>query len=469
MTASALYLWRTFPSPDAEQVFGAGDLGEILDRGVLRVATLNGATTYYEGGDGAAGFEHDLARGYAEHLGVELEVVVANSLADALAAVDDGRAELAAAAVALTPERSAERRFAPAYATVNELVICRRGAEADRARADLTQVEIVIAEGAAHEVMFERLEDTGVLLNWRVAPDADVPTLLAAVSAGEEACTIVDEREFALNRRYFPDLRSVETLPGGRQLAWALGPRQDSASAALSRDLEDWFEADGAMRAARLEERYFGFRPEEIGEAHAAAFRNAVERALPRYRPLFEAEGERHDVPWTLLAAVGYQESHWNPTATSPTGVRGLMMLTRPTAAALGVSDRLDPEQAVEGGARYLRRLYERFEGRVIAEDQWWFAAASYNMGYGHVTDAQNLLQTRGGDPASWAEVREILHELEDPEVYRGLHHGYGAGRQAQDYVRRVRDFADVLDQRYSAPAASLSQADRDAEAAGAG
>ena len=101
---------------------------------------------------------------------------------------------------------------------------------------------------------------------------------------------------------------------------------------------------------------------------------------------------------WRLLAAIGYQESHWDPTASSYTGVRGLMMLTRRTANQLGVTDRLDPWQSIEGGARYLLQLSERLPERIGEPDRTWMALAAYNMGMGHLEDARVLTQRQGGN-----------------------------------------------------------------------
>lgn len=451
--------------PSAEAVFGEGALGEARARGVLRVATVNGPVTVYEARDGLAGFEHDLALAYAEHLGVEAAFDVRASVADALAAVDAGEADIAAAGLALSSERVAVRRFSPIYAHVGEAIVCRRGEAAEAARRDVTGVTLEIADGAVHAETLAALEDAGVFLEWRVRPGMTVNHMLAEVSAGRADCTIADTRSTALTQRYLPDLVVVDILPGARPLAWAATGGRGARGAALGRDMAAWFEGGAGERAAEtINERYFGFRPEEIETAHAAAFRRAVARNLDTYRAMFEAEADRVGAPWTLIAAVAYQESHWNASARSPTGVRGLMMLTRATAGELGVSNRLDPAEALRGGADYLRRMYNRFPDEIAPEERWWFAAASYNMGYGHVVDARSLVASRGGDPNHWPTVRDVLHELEDPAVYQTLPHGYGNGRQARLYVQRVRDYADVLDAMFTRREAAIVRIDAELE-----
>ncbi len=245
----------------------------------------------------------------------------------------------------------------------------------------------------------------------------------------------------------------MATLPEEQPLAWALGGEQSGGGRALAAAVREWFaDPDTQRLIERLDERYYGFDPGAITRSHAAEFRRALANTLPRYEDLFRREAERADVPWTLLAAVAYQESHWDPRARSPTGVRGLLMLTRATASDLGVTNRLDANQSTRGGARYLASLYERVPDDIGEEDRWWFVLAAYNLGLGHVLDARQLARDQGLDPTLWRDVRTVLPLLEDPAFHRDLPRGYARGREAQLYVQRVRDYLDVLEKRYAGP-----------------
>jgi membrane-bound lytic murein transglycosylase F len=448
--ATALLLPPVLLAPS----FGGGDhgglLGEIHARGALRVVTLNSPTTYYQGREGPAGLEYDLARAYAEHLGVDLEVIVRTSIAEVLEAADAGVADIAAAGLTITERSLLQRRFAPSYDTVREVVVCREGGRAPADLDTLDAAEIVVAEASSYAATLQRLEAQGHAVRWREEPGATVDVLLEDVSAGRAECTLADDHQLDLSHRYYGGVVAAVTLPVERRLSWAVGEGRSWRSAALESDLRSWF----GRRATRdlvvqLGERYYGFSPESVEPAHAAAFRRAMETELPRYRDLFEAEAERAEIPWTLLAAVAYQESHWNPEARSPTGVRGMMMLTLPTARALGVANRLDTLESTRGGARYLKRLRDRMPETITGEDRWWFAAASYNLGWGHVMDARALTARLGKNPNQWSEVREVLPLIEDPAFHEDLRYGYARGREAQTYVRRVRDFADMLEKRF--------------------
>ncbi|MCW2483266.1 membrane-bound lytic murein transglycosylase MltF, partial [Candidatus Symbiopectobacterium sp. NZEC135] len=193
---------------------------------------------------------------------------------------------------------------------------------------------------------------------------------------------------------------------------------------------------DGTL--ARLEEKYLG----HVGEfdyVDTRTFLSAIDNTLPDLQPLFAKYAS--DIDWKLLAAISYQESHWNPLATSPTGVRGLMMLTRNTAESLNVTDRLDPEQSISGGARYLAHMMEKMPESIPEDEKIWFALASYNMGYAHLLDARKLTEKQKGNPDSWADVKVRLPMLSQKRYYAQTTYGYARGHEAYNYVENIRRY----------------------------
>jgi membrane-bound lytic murein transglycosylase F len=135
----------------------------------------------------------------------------------------------------------------------------------------------------------------------------------------------------------------------------------------------------------------------------------------------------------------------WKPRAKSPTGVRGIMMLTQPTAKQVGVKNRLKPEQNIRGGAIYLRKLIKRVPKSVQYPDNVWFAMASYNVGWGHVNDARKITEQQGGDPSRWADVKKRLPLLVKKRYYRKTRYGYARGDVAVQYVDNIRRYYDAL------------------------
>mgnify|MGYP002624872028 FL=1 len=179
-------------------------------------------------------------------------------------------------------------------------------------------------------------------------------------------------------------------------------------------------------------------------------FIRRINTVLPKYKDQFKAAARKYDLDWMLLAAQAYQESHWRTNARSPTGVRGIMMLTMNTARELNVKSRLDPVQSIHGGARYFKQLHDRIPEEVQEPDRTWFALAAYNVGMGHIYDARALAQRLGNDPNTWVGLSEVLPLLSQKKYYRTLKHGYARGREPVIYVQRIRDYHDILHQRLS-------------------
>ncbi|WP_201616955.1 transglycosylase SLT domain-containing protein [Psychrobacter urativorans] len=137
-------------------------------------------------------------------------------------------------------------------------------------------------------------------------------------------------------------------------------------------------------------------------------FQKTLTEKLPDYQTSFETQAQSYNHDWELLVAMGYQESHLDADAVSPTGVRGLMMLTSNTAEAMGVSNRVDPLQSIGGGAKYLKEMKTNFAD-VPKTDRIWFALAAYNMGPNALKRIQSKLTSQGIDDKNWANIYAYL------------------------------------------------------------
>ncbi len=423
-------------------VSGDSDLNAIEQaeaRGVLVMLTLNGASTYYIGADGETGFEYDLAQAYAEHIGVPLEVITVDTVADLIPALEAGRGDFIAANLSRTGDRMVRLRFGPSYKTIQPVVVYRRGTRKPDSLSDLRTGDLVIPAGTSYAAW---LSQNHPELNWREDPEASVEDLLDAVSDEMIGYTILDSNIFELNRRFFPAVRKAFNLPVSQDLAWATPRRNDDTLVQQMREFFHQAEGNGAL--AELRQRHYDHLDnyEPVG---TFTFMRQIRDRLPTLRPWFEQAASATGLDWRLLAAVGYQESHWDPEATSRTGVRGVMMLTRRTARQLGVEDRLDPAQSIDGGARYLVSMIDRIPDRIEFPDRLWLALAAYNIGFGHLEDARVLTERRGGDPDSWLDVRDNLPLLTQERWYRQTRFGYARGYEPVHYVENVRTFFEIL------------------------
>ena len=413
---------------------------QVQALGTLRVATVNSPATYYEGPAGPTGFEYELVSELAKVLGVQLELVIGSSPADTLEMVRSGRAHLAAAGVSVTPLRSQKLRFATPVLRVEPELVYRMNPNPPENAADLGEGLVVAKNSAAAEHLAQLKLDTPGL-KWTELDDADTEELLVKVANGEIRYTVAPSDIVAINRRYYPQLRVAFDVAAPQDVAWAF---PQSADASLYDRAQEFLGSMSESDLARLRDRYFG-HVEEVDYQGAVALATHVETRLPKYRKMFERAGREFGLDWRLVAAIGYQESHWDSSAVSPTGVRGIMQLTLQTAKFLDVANREDPAQSIRGGARYLRRLIDLVPGNAPDPDRTWLALSAYNMGLGHLIDAQELTRRRGGDPTRWVDIRATLPLLTQARWHQKTKHGYARGYEAEAFVGNVRTYFDML------------------------
>ena len=417
-------------------------LERVLSHGKLTVVTRHAATTYYEGPHGPAGLEYELLRRFADRLGVELVLQTPDSLNRILTDLTDGDADLAAAGLTVTEERQKTFRFTFPYQHITQQLVYRRGGSRPANLTEAADGYLEIVAGSSHAEQLRRLTSQQPELSWDENPAMDSMELLNLVAENVIDYTVVDSNELALNRRYYPNLNVAFDISEPQPLAWAFAQNRDDS---LYREATAFF--DELSASGELERLVQGFysHVESYDYAGTHTFVRHIKVRLPRYRALFEAAAKRLDLDWKLVAAVAYQESHWNPHAVSPTGVRGLMMLTQATAAHLGIKKRTDPVQSIDGGTRYLRRLIDRIPADIVEPERTWFALAAYNVGFGHLEDARKITTRRGGNPDVWTSVKENLPLLRKRKWYKKTRYGYARGDEPVRYVENIRSYYEIL------------------------
>jgi membrane-bound lytic murein transglycosylase F len=409
----------------------------------LVVLTRNTPTTYYFDGDQPTGFDYDLISAYAQSRGLTVRVKVAFTLAELLDELEQGQAHLAAAGLTLTDERTERFYATKPYLSQRPLVIYKSGNYRPRSLAELANHDIVVLAGSSHNETLTALQSNYPELSWREVQAADTLELMQQLSTGRAELAIIDSLEFRIQQRLFPRLVKALELRDTVDMVWYL-PKQTGAKK-LRDDLNAFLEeAKETGLLDRTQERHFGSL-DYATRMGTFTFTRKMTTDLPKWQSLITDVASEYQMDWRLLAAVAYQESHWNPKAKSPTGVRGMMMLTLRTAKELGIKNRLDARSSLRGGARFLKELNRRLPERIPEPDRTWMALAAYNIGMGHLEDARRLTQGRGGNPDSWTDVREFLPELQNPEVYRHTRFGFARGQEAQTYVDNIQHYYDIL------------------------
>ncbi len=417
-------------------------LERIKQDGELVVITRNSATTYYEGREGIAGIEHDLVRMFARELGVRVRFVIPESFDQIIPMIKRREAHFAAAGLTVTKDRKVEVKFSPSYQQITQQLIFRNGSQHPKNLSETIGSKFEVLAGSSHAAELNRRKQKIPGLEWVERRELESEELLYMVHTGEIDYTIADSNETALNRRFYPELLVAFNLTAPEQLAWAFPHEEDSSLFDAAAEFIRRIKKSGQLD--QLIERYYG-HVERLGFVDTNTFKRHVLTRLPKYIGYFKDSAKATGIEWELLAAIGYQESHWNPDAVSPTGVRGIMMLTEATAEQLDIEDRTVPEQSIIGGANYLQLISEKIPPSVVPPDRMWFILAAYNVGFGHLEDARILAQRDGKNPDKWQDVKQYLPLLSRQAYYRTVKHGYARGREPVDYVDNIRGYHDLL------------------------
>ena len=429
----AAALWPSIPW------FGKAEnrIAAIQSRGELRVSTIDSPLTYATLNGKKFGLDYELAQEFADYLGVKLKVTVRQNISQLFDDLDNGNADLLAAGLVYNSERVKNYQPGPTYYSVSQQLVYRVGQYRPRTLATVNENQLTIAPGHVVVNDLQQLKEKKFPdLSWKVDDKKGTTELLDDVIAGKLDYTIADSVAISLYQRVHPELAVALDVSDEQPVTWFSRLDDDNTLSAALLDFFNTMNEDGSL--ARLEEKYLG-HGDDFDYVDTRTFLRAVDSVLPDLKPLFEKYAQ--EIDWRLLAAISYQESHWDAQATSPTGVRGLMMLTKNTAQSLGLTDRTDAEQSISGGARYLQDMMSKVPDTVPEGERIWFALAAYNMGYAHMLDARALTVKTKGNPNSWSDVKQRLPLLSQKPYYNKLTYGYARGHEAYAYVENIRKY----------------------------
>jgi len=422
-------------------------LPDVRQSKELIVVTHNGPNTYYVNGDNAfAGLEYDLVRLFAADLGPEYKVsfLLVGNISEVLPTLLEGRAHMAAADLTITSIRKRMVDFSMPYQGVQQYVVYNtEQGKAPKKVQDLLNANIVVPAGTSYAERLRALSKDEPQLVWEELGNVSADELLEKVATGELDYTVADDHLAAVLGNYYPNLRNGMALGKPEDIGWAFPKERypwlkEKANAFIAR-----IKKDGTLR--NLLDRYYG-HSNRLKPIDVTAFLQRSKTILPQFIGLFKQAQELTSLDWRLLAAVSYQESHWDRFNTSPTNVRGMMMLTEDTADRMGVTDRLDAKQSIIAGARYIVLLKESLPERIAEPDKTWMALAAYNIGLAHLEDARVLAQRMKLNPDSWADVKKTLPLLNKVEYYSTLKYGYASGGAPVVFVESIRTYHKILE-----------------------
>jgi len=421
---------------------GPKPVAPLEDSGELVVLTVNGPSTYFEDAQGLpSGLEYDLATLFAKELKVKATFVLTDNPAKIDRLLREGQAHLAAAALARHFDFPGGLAWGPSYHAAQHQIVCRAMDPKPKQLSDLSGKRIGVIEESVADYMLTDPPKLSVL-TVPLQPGTSTADLLEQVADEKLDCALVESTRYTLARRFFPAIEVAFNMGKPVDYAWLVAPVDKKRILDAAAPFFDRLRKDGTLK--RLIDRYYGHAM-RFSAIDSSTLLEQVITLLPKLKPHFMDAELASGIDWRLVAAIGYQESHWDPKATSPTGVRGLMMLTEETADRLQIRDRLDARDSIMGGARYFALLKEQLPPRIEEPDRTWLALAAYNVGIGHLEDARVLAQRANLNPDKWQDVRQVISKLADPESFKALKHGYARGGEAMQLVDNIRNYYDIL------------------------
>lgn len=417
----------------------------LFQRGVeeITVLTRNNANCYYIYRQKPQGFEYELAKAFAEYMNAELNIKTGD-WTNLLDKVNTEKADIVAAGMTITPQRRQRASFSVPYLSVQQQIILHRKNYWINGIEDLDGKKVHVRNGTSYQFRLRELNRSRDM-EIEIVVHRDTPTqeLIRKVSQGKIGITVADSNTALLNRCYYPHIKIAFPIQEEQSLGWAVG----KGDKVLLRHINEFFEKIKRTGLyGKIYEKYYSDK-NIFDYFDLKKFHQRLQTRLPRYESVIKYYARKYGFDWRLIAAVVYQESHFNPRAESFTGVKGLMQVTLSTAQEVGISNRLDSRQSIKGGIKYLHKLYSRWE-EIPGRDRMYFALASYNVGYGHVRDAQRLAEKRGLDAGEWSSLKQTLPLLSLKKYYQETKNGYARGSEPVRYIEHIQTYYDILKQK---------------------
>ncbi len=415
-------------------------LHQIVKAGQITIITRNTPHCYYLYRDEPMGFEYDLAKEFADYLGVALKVNIAESWEGMLPELMDGTGALIAAGMIITPKRQKQVAFSDGYMDIQQHLISHRSNAKIKSLKALSGKTIHVGKATAYQERLVELQQLGDNFTIKLHDDMPTEELIQQVAEGKIGFTVADSNIALLNRRHYPNAIMAYPISDLQHLGWAVHPQARQ----LKNKINTFFRTikeNGKFN--EIYNKYYGDMA-SFDYVDLKTFHLNIKNKLSRYSPFIKAAAKKYGFDWRLIAAQIYQESQLDPSAKSRAGARGLMQLLPGTARSLDVNDIHNPVENINAGVRYLQKLYQSF-GEADETNRLLIALAAYNVGQGHIQDARKLATKMNLDPNLWDSLAQTLPLLRYRKYYKKAKYGYCRGTEPVIYIKRIMVYYDIL------------------------
>ncbi len=441
-----------FTEPEMEAPISF-DLDSIKSRGVLRAIVVSGPTSFFIYKGETMGYEYEMLTRFADHLGVKLEIVVASSFSELGELLNSGEGDVIAHGLTVTQNRQKYFAFSDYLYLTHQVLVQRKPAgwrklkqhQIDRALIhdpiELIGDTVSIRNNSSY---MSRLVNTmsevgGDIYIDTASAELSTDQLIAMVESGEIKYTIADNTLAEINANHYPDLNVKTRMSFSQRASWVVR----LTSPKLEEALNEWI---GDMKNKTeyyvIFNKYYKNKRSFNRHLESDYYLNET-GVLSPYDDWIKEYSENLPWDWKLLASQVYQESRFDPHAKSWASAHGLMQLMPATARELGVKNTADPEQSIDAGTRYLKKLWNMWSEIPDSVERIKFTLASYNAGFYHVQDARTLAELTDRDPFVWDDNVELcMLELTYQKNYSRpeIKYGYVRGREPVAYVEDIMD-----------------------------
>ncbi len=429
---SGLFIYLNTPRPIT--------LKGILKAGEITLITRNNPLCYYQYRDQAMGFEYDLAKAFADYLGVRLKIKTIENWKAMFSALMEGKGAFIASGMPVPPFFNRQLALSDNYLEIYYHIVIHRNNPGIKELKILHGKTVHVNKESYHREQFEALAKRGIDIEIKQHSDLTTEELISLVAENRIEVVIAAGNIAKLNRRYYPQIMVSYPINGKECLNWALSPKALNLLEQVNRFFK-------SIRKQEIFSEIYDNNYSDIETfdyVDLRAFHRRIKTRLPGYRAAIEKAAHDLGFDWRLIAAQAYQESHFIPDAKSHSGAFGIMQLTLNTARSLGVKDILNPEQNIKAGVKHLKKLYDFFDN-AVEPSRTFIALAAYNVGQGHIWDARNLAKKMNLDPDRWPSLLKTLPLLSNPKYYKNSKYGYCRGYETIAYINRIMTYYDIL------------------------
>lgn len=417
-------------------------LKQIKSNGILRIALVADPPHYFPSKVKERGYDFELVSHYATSIDVELEIIKTNTSDEIIFLLNQGKVDIGI--LGSSPEFDQKNiKNVVTYNNSKWYVIGNRSNRKLPKSIDSIEPDtMIVADGSNASFILHSIKEDYPSLPWDELKNTNVRGILEKINENHSKISIISEDIYIYYQYLFPETKKIFVLPIKYPSRWLVKNNNNLSFLYSINSFFNKYKKNGKLE--KIGKTYY----EHLNAFDYVDIRyylKRIDKKLPKYKKYFTEAAKNSGLDARIIAAVSYQESHWNRKARSPTGVRGMMMLTLDTAKRVGVKNRLNAKQSIFGGAKYLKILYESLSNTIKEPDRLWFALAAYNIGLGHVEDARTITKSQGGNPNSWIDVEKHIPKLSQKKWYKKTKYGFARGHESIEFVKRVRRYYDIL------------------------